>query len=283
MRPPRSTRRQFELLVEQLELSKNWTTREFIAAVEQMRGRRIALLWLPDRTPVDLCGLWLARTDQDVVLRRRSSDPVYDTHILCHEVAHMLLDEGISGSPAELATLLTGAELGDTDTSVVQAARNGTYLDHAETKAEVLATMIMTWGRAENPQADRRALHRTTPAWQDLTAVAPQVVLPRTDDGSRWLPSEQLHRRQVEIQDAAAIVGRHTQPLPAEPNALVEIDIAADEREDMRRVLALVDATQRERSPSRPVAGGGLPEIPDTATVVRLWGKAKAYWHNRCR
>ncbi|MEU2033858.1 hypothetical protein [Nocardia amamiensis] len=132
-------------------MRNEWTVDELVAAVERMRGRRIVRAPLPENAPVGLFGLWLARPADDVVLHRKSSDPLMERHVVAHEVAHMLLEHGSMASPGELATLLVGVDSGrvlGSRVSTVQAARGaGAYDDECEYEAELLATLILTGDR----------------------------------------------------------------------------------------------------------------------------------------
>lgn len=148
-----STRDRLGSLVSRLGLPDDWSVEEFIEAVERMRGRRIVQLPLPERSPVGLCGLWLARPDDDLVLHRRCWDPTMEKHMVAHEVAHMLLGHDRLTSPRELATMLAGVDLGGEPGSpapVVQTARGAsTYSDRAEYEAELLATLVMRGARKD--------------------------------------------------------------------------------------------------------------------------------------
>ncbi len=148
-----SRRSRLESLVDRLQLRKGWTVDDLVTSVEQMRGRRIVRSPLPENMPVGLCGLWLARSDDDVVLHRKTSDPVMLRHVVAHEVAHMLLDHGGGTSPGELAALLVGLDggsgLGSSESTVRTARGISAYDDECEYEAELLATMIVTGGRKQ--------------------------------------------------------------------------------------------------------------------------------------
>ncbi|QIS12394.1 DUF6545 domain-containing protein [Nocardia arthritidis] len=60
---------------------------------------------------------------------------------------------------------------------------------------------------------DSRTVRRLYPVWRDLTAAAPQVVF-RLKWVDNWnaAPQERLHRRRMEIHDAAEIVARYVVP-----------------------------------------------------------------------
>lgn len=154
-----STRSRLESIIASLALPEDWTIVQFVQSVEQLRGRKIHLLELPDSAPVGLCGLWLARPNDDVVFHRASSDPEQTRHTVSHEIGHMLCDHGDDAQlpPEELATYLTGVDLTahELDLSMVKAARGiSSYSDQAEYEAELLATLIAT--KATSAQARDR-------------------------------------------------------------------------------------------------------------------------------
>ncbi|WP_280246923.1 MULTISPECIES: hypothetical protein [Nocardia] len=146
LRRKSSTRSQLEELVDRLELPENWSVEVFLAALERMRGRRIIRRPLPVNAPVGLCGLWLAREHDDVIVHRVSSDPIQERHVIAHEVAHMLLCHGRPASPAQVARMLMGVDAeSELEPAVVRTARwANAYARHDEYEAELFATLIMT-------------------------------------------------------------------------------------------------------------------------------------------
>lgn len=110
---------------------------DFVAAVGQDRGRRIAVVGcpLPDDGP---SALWVQTADVDYILHADSITAEHRETVICHEVAHMVLGhearEGLvdttafapSITPAVAARFLT---------------REG-YPDEIESDAEVLGTLL---------------------------------------------------------------------------------------------------------------------------------------------
>ncbi|HEX6341992.1 hypothetical protein [Umezawaea sp.] len=140
-----STRARLQALIDRLDLPPDWTIAEFIASIEHLRGRRIVPLPLPLTAPVELCGLWLACQDHDVIFLRRSSDSGVELHVALHEVGHMLLGHGQDTSlvTEEWAALTTGLALGHgTDPTTVRARGVSNYASTEEYEAELLATLI---------------------------------------------------------------------------------------------------------------------------------------------
>ncbi|MBF6166242.1 hypothetical protein IU486_15945 [Streptomyces gardneri] len=141
--PGRSRRSRFESIVDDLELPPDWTVEPFFARLEQVRGREIVHLPLPEYFPVELCGLWLARSVDDVVLYRPWQVPTMARHVVAHEGAHMLLGHGRDSTPAELAALLAVVDFDgcpDADASTARKARGASsYSDRDEYEAELLS------------------------------------------------------------------------------------------------------------------------------------------------
>ncbi|WP_433654465.1 DUF6545 domain-containing protein [Nocardia sp. CA-128927] len=131
--------------------------------------------------------------------------------------------------------------------------------------------------------SESRAARRVYPLWKDLTGAAPQVVfqLKRADN---WnvSPQERLHRRRMEIHDAAEIVARYVVPLPTAVDELIESTIGEDDQEHIRMVAELVLAVKRltdeDGEPAgEPTAHGA--DVPDEQTLLRCWQPAKALLH----
>lgn len=150
-----SARARLQAFVDLLDFPTDWTTGEFFASVERIRGRRIVHMRLPPTAPVGLCGLWLACRDHDVIFLRQSSDPVVEMHVTLHEVGHMLLGHGrdTSLSTVEWTTLTNELALDhEVDRSTVRARGMSSYASTEEYEAELLATLIGLRARAAGPR-----------------------------------------------------------------------------------------------------------------------------------
>ncbi|WP_433635529.1 DUF6545 domain-containing protein [Nocardia sp. CA-120079] len=128
---------------------------------------------------------------------------------------------------------------------------------------------------------DSRALRRLDPVWRDLTAATPGVVLRlRRRDRRGSSTAERLHRRRVEIMDAAAIVGRWAVPLPEDLDQLIEDSEPSESgREALRNVLELASASWRLVAIGGAHRAGIPPlshyHVPDIDTLARLWRAAQ--------
>ncbi|MEN4397457.1 MULTISPECIES: ImmA/IrrE family metallo-endopeptidase [Mycobacteriaceae] len=79
-------------LVRRLPIPIPWDRDAFVQSVADMRGRPITLI--PSETALlgdSLCGLWLARDDDDLILHERGTSDYHIDQIVCHEIGHMLL------------------------------------------------------------------------------------------------------------------------------------------------------------------------------------------------
>lgn len=138
-------------------------------AIERKRGRplRIATHNLEAAT----FGVWFALDDRDVVLVQRHTARAHQPHIICHELAHMLLEHP-SDSAAEDALEQLTPHLGDT-TRRLTMQRRSCYDEKHERDAEFVATIFCEW-------MDRVELvlpHSTGPggALQRLVASPPRL------------------------------------------------------------------------------------------------------------
>lgn len=126
---------------------------------------------------------------------------------------------------------------------------------------------------------ESRAARRIYPLWRDLTGAAPQVVFQlKPADNWKVSPQERLHRRRIEIHDAAEIVARHVQPLPAVVDELIETTTHEEDQEHIRLVAEIVLAAERmPGTTSEPAIGEAY--VPDEQTLLRFWQPAKALVH----
>jgi hypothetical protein len=156
----RRSRRAIESAIDQIgTLPEDWSVSEFVAAAARWRGREIHTRALPATAPAGLCGLWVARQNDDVVLHRPSSDPIQIRHVIAHEIGHMMLGHGEIIDLADVGGSLEGltVEAGDR----ICAARGGSsnYDDSVEFEAELFATLVMTQARRdEDPRRRSRLL-----------------------------------------------------------------------------------------------------------------------------
>jgi hypothetical protein len=126
---------------------------------------------------------------------------------------------------------------------------------------------------------ESRAARRMHALWRDLTAAAPQVVFRlKPADNRKFSPQERLHRRRIEIHDAAEIVARYVLPLPAVVDEVIESTVPEEDQEHIRLVAELVLAAERlTGSGGEPTTGGA--HAPDEQTLLGFWQPAKSLVH----
>ncbi|WP_280302693.1 DUF6545 domain-containing protein [Nocardia abscessus] len=129
---------------------------------------------------------------------------------------------------------------------------------------------------------DSRELRRLDPVWRDLTGAVPGVVLTLSRADRRGAPrAELLHRRRVEILDAAAIVGRYAAPLPEGIDRTIEKNLPdEDDQEAFRCVVELAAASWRLRAIGGVRMAGepmlGHYSVPELELLARYWKPARS-------
>lgn len=113
---------------------------EFLDRLAAHRGRPIELRpFTHDEVPDGICGLWINRTDRDVI--GFPTEARHATHIVMHEVAHMLC--GHRGGPAVDATQLASF-MPDLDPDMVRSVLGrSVFSGREEREAELIGSLIM--------------------------------------------------------------------------------------------------------------------------------------------
>jgi hypothetical protein len=132
-----------------LPIPAPWDRETFIANMAQKRGRPIRLI--PHSTAVpygSLCGLWLTRADDDLILYHSATSDYHIDHIVRHEIGHMVLGHCRStdapSADENKAHRLCHELLPDLDpASVLGVLGRQDYASPQEREAEVFANMIM--------------------------------------------------------------------------------------------------------------------------------------------
>jgi hypothetical protein len=85
------------------------------------------------------CGMWIATDEADYIFHEEGTTPFHKTHIVLHEIAHMLLDHRDGGAWQDLARLLAP----DVDPGLARLILGRTaYTTVEEREAETLASLI---------------------------------------------------------------------------------------------------------------------------------------------
>jgi hypothetical protein len=114
------------------------------------------------------CGLWVGTTQTDHIFHEAGTTPWHRTHIILHEVAHMLLGHDGGGSWRELGRLLAP----DVDPALVRLILGrSTYSTAEEQGAEMMASMILGQASESAPRlrpigkGAAAVLYRLEPTW----------------------------------------------------------------------------------------------------------------------
>jgi hypothetical protein len=200
-----SSGRRCAAIVRELEIPEPFDLSQFIATLVLQRQR---LIFLQPFTsgPGDPCGLWIGTDEADYIYHEQGTTPWHKTHIVTHEIAHMLLDHnGGTAAWQDLARLLAP----DVDPTLVRLILGRTaYSTAEEREAETLASLILEQRSSATgpapvagPWAAAVSCWRLHPMWATLLRAAPEVQLPPRP-GRRFSIRYRLHRRVIEIRDA---------------------------------------------------------------------------------
>ncbi|ROR47000.1 hypothetical protein [Kitasatospora cineracea] len=88
-------------LIGQLDAPRPFTIESLAEAVARQRRRCLRLIPLSGRDTgrSGVCGVWIAFADVDHVYYASGTSPAHQTHIILHELAHILLDHHQHGEP----------------------------------------------------------------------------------------------------------------------------------------------------------------------------------------
>jgi hypothetical protein len=135
----RTLRRRCERLLATVPLPKPFEVDAFAAEVSARRGRPLHLL--PKRTAVGPCGVWLALADVDYVFYESSTSSVHRTHIILHELGHLLAEHE---AREEIDDGVLREIFPSLDTTVVRRILGRTtYSAAEEQEAEMFASIVL--------------------------------------------------------------------------------------------------------------------------------------------
>src|SRR5689334_14057925 len=83
-------RRRHAAIIRELEIPAPFDLGQFVAGLERRRGRLIRLRPFSFGTG-GLCGLWIGTAEADYIYHEAGTTLFHATHIVLHEIAHMLL------------------------------------------------------------------------------------------------------------------------------------------------------------------------------------------------
>ncbi|MGI5354198.1 hypothetical protein ACQI4E_02620 [Streptomyces sp. CA-252508] len=140
----RALRAKHQALITRFALPHPFEVEHLCEAIAAERGRPLHLLPMPDSMPVGagVCGMWVSFGFADQVYYNVVTSRPHQTHIILHELAHILLDhrESTAPEPAMLAQLFP-------DLDPAMAARllgrtRTTATTRQEQEAELLASVM---------------------------------------------------------------------------------------------------------------------------------------------
>jgi hypothetical protein len=140
-----SAERRFAAIVGELDIPAPFDLGQFLAKLVLQR-QRIIFLHPFTSGPGAPCGMWIGTEKADHIFHEEGTTPWHKTHIVTHEIAHMMLGHR-SGTqvPHDLARLLAP----DLDPALIQLVLGRTaYTTVDEQEAETLASLILGQGSA---------------------------------------------------------------------------------------------------------------------------------------
>jgi hypothetical protein len=127
-------------IVGDLDMPVPFDLGQFVAGLERERHRPIRLRSFSSGAGVP-SGLWIGTADADYVYHETGTSPFHATHIVLHELAHMLLGHRHTAAWDRLISLLAP----DVDQALVQLILGrSAYGTAEEREAETLASLILS-------------------------------------------------------------------------------------------------------------------------------------------
>jgi len=132
----RSLRHAVHAVLAQVDLGKHPDLPSIQSALETNSGRPIEIIEFPDFREGNLCGLWVAFEDRDVVLHGPPASSWHLQQIILHEFAHMILGHNLTATSLSLTSVP-----GFAGTPLKTLGRSS-FDDDAEAAAEYLADLL---------------------------------------------------------------------------------------------------------------------------------------------
>ncbi|GAA5051449.1 hypothetical protein HNP84_006452 [Thermocatellispora tengchongensis] len=122
----------------ELDLPSPLNVQTLCAHLESVRQRPIVLMPLRGIAPGGPCGLWAATPAMDFVMYRDNTSPVHQSHIILHELSHLIFEHshGLEEDYRQLLLPNLGA------TAVQRILGRSAYTVQEEREAETLASLL---------------------------------------------------------------------------------------------------------------------------------------------
>ncbi|HID65164.1 MAG TPA: hypothetical protein EYP49_20795 [Anaerolineae bacterium] len=131
----RSTKARMKALLAELDYDfSRFTLGGFARWLAKRRKRQIN--FVPWEMPPNPSGAWVAGASQDYIFYDRDAQPIHQTHIKLHEMAHMLCGHPTVRVESEQALFLPA------EPAISRVLLRSIHSDQEELEAETLATLI---------------------------------------------------------------------------------------------------------------------------------------------
>lgn len=133
-------------LVRTLPVPTPWDRAAFVDGVARMRGRPIQVVPTVGKLALSLCGVWMKRDSDDIIIHEAGTSEYHIDQIVCHEIGHMVLahDGGAaSASHGEHPKMIFANALAGFDPSAGVILGRTSFGDDREREAEMFASMVM--------------------------------------------------------------------------------------------------------------------------------------------
>lgn len=174
-------------VVHTIPMPTPWDREAFVQGIADMRGRPITLIaaetvFLADR----LCGMWLEREDDDVLLYERGASLFRIDKVICHQIGHIVLGHH-SGARSKSCDVLADSvwlrALPDVAPQLVNTVLDSTdYGDEQEHEADLFALLMLN-----SAEGEEYSMSRKTPPGRSTASMSQQRAPAPTADADQAL------------------------------------------------------------------------------------------------
>lgn len=154
-------------LIRTLPIPIPWDRDAFVQGIADMRGRPITLIATETVFLADsLCGVWLEREHDDVILHERGASDFRVHQVVCHQIGHMVLGHHGGACPQVCDVLVESAlrhALPDLVPELVKTVLGSKdYGDEQEHEADLFALLLMNATEGKEHSMNRKTPNRAT-------------------------------------------------------------------------------------------------------------------------